>query len=186
MKLSPIVAALRERCPNFENRVGGAAEWAAVREALNVKMPSAFVVPLAETPDSQMSPNGYQQTVENSFAVILVVSNELSEQGEEAYDSLDVLRKEVFHALLAWEPYEDADRIEYGGSSLVMLDRYRLAYQLEFAFDTWLDRSDTWVPTRDNAMPDLKLLHIDVDFIDPSQKKDEPDGRIEHIVEVQL
>ena len=174
MKLSPIVAALRERCPSFENRVGGAAEWAAVRESLNVKMPSA------------LSPNGYQQTVENSFAVILVVSNELSEQGEEAYDSLDVLRQEVFHALLAWVPHEDADRIEYGGSSLVMLDRYRLAYQLEFAFDTWLDRSDTWVPTRDNAMPDLKLLHIDVDFIDPSQKKDEPDGRIEHIVEVQL
>lgn len=30
MKLTPIIAALRSRCPRFENRVGGAAQFKAI------------------------------------------------------------------------------------------------------------------------------------------------------------
>ncbi len=33
MKLTPIIAALRARCPLFENRVGGAAQFKAIPEA---------------------------------------------------------------------------------------------------------------------------------------------------------
>lgn len=183
MKLRNIVAALRERCPSFENRVGGAAEWTYVSPSTASKMPSAFVVPLSESAGEQGSPNGYRQTVENSFAVLVLVTMD-GEQGQIAVDAADDLRAEIFRAVLGWTPYDDAGRIEFGGSSVLELRRDRLVIQLEFSFETYLDRTDVWIETRDNALPDLKRLHIDVDFIDPSDVRDAPDGKIEHVLEV--
>ena len=48
MKLDPIISALRERCPSFHQRVGGAAQWAGLERAENAPVPFAYVAPLRE------------------------------------------------------------------------------------------------------------------------------------------
>ena len=44
MRLDPIIAALRRRCPSFENRFAGAAEWAGLTEDEAPALPAAYVV----------------------------------------------------------------------------------------------------------------------------------------------
>ena len=102
MRLDPIIAALRRRCPSFENRFAGAAEWAGLTEDEAPALPAAYVVPLAEDAGGNESQVGYQQTVTNTFAVIVLVSNVCDERGQKAFDSLEDLRLELFRAILSW------------------------------------------------------------------------------------
>ncbi len=44
MKLTPVIAALRARCPYFENRVAGAAQFKNLPE-VGAETPAAYVVP---------------------------------------------------------------------------------------------------------------------------------------------
>lgn len=44
MKLAPIIAALRARCPEFQNRVAGAAQFKDLPEVGKMKLPAAYVV----------------------------------------------------------------------------------------------------------------------------------------------
>ncbi|EII4258517.1 hypothetical protein LHL99_004573, partial [Salmonella enterica] len=53
MKLTPIIAALRARCPLFENRVGGAAQFKAIPEAGKLRLPAAYVVPAEDVTGEQ-------------------------------------------------------------------------------------------------------------------------------------
>lgn len=46
MKLTPVIAALRARCPYFENRVAGAAQFKNLPEVGKLKLPAAYVVPV--------------------------------------------------------------------------------------------------------------------------------------------
>lgn len=67
MRLDPIIAALRRRCPSFENRFAGAAEWAGLTEDEAPALPAAYVVPLAEDAGGNESRVGYLQTVTNTL-----------------------------------------------------------------------------------------------------------------------
>lgn len=185
MKLSPIVAALRARCPTLENRVGAAAQWAAVRESTNPILPAAFVIPLSEQADEQAAQAGFYQEIECAFAVLIVVSICEDESGAQAVEALDDLQREVFRAILGWRPGDDVDRVQYEGGTLIQLDRSRLVYQLDFKYGAALDRSDSWIPERDDRMDMFSRLGIDVDFIDPSPIG-RPDGKIEHHLDIEL
>ncbi len=49
MKLTPVIAALRARCPYFENRVAGAAQFKICRRS-EAETPAAYVVPGDDSP----------------------------------------------------------------------------------------------------------------------------------------
>lgn len=102
MKLDPIISALRERCPSFHQRVGGAAQWAGLERAENAPVPFAYVAPLREDAGAQESNNGYYQVITNTFGVIVVVPNCADERGQDAGRWLEVLRPEIFRAILSW------------------------------------------------------------------------------------
>ena len=61
MKLAPIIAALRARCPIFENRVAGAAQFKDLPEVGKMKLPAAYVVPGDDSPGEQKSQTDYWQ-----------------------------------------------------------------------------------------------------------------------------
>ncbi|EOJ3373794.1 hypothetical protein ACM2NU_004379, partial [Shigella flexneri] len=61
MKLTTIIAALRERCPRFEERVGGAAQFKAIPDAGKLRLPAAYVVPSDDAPGEQKSQTDYWQ-----------------------------------------------------------------------------------------------------------------------------
>lgn len=181
MKLDPIISALRERCPSFQMRVGGAAQWAGLERAENAPVPFAYVVPLREDAGEQESQNAYYQIVTNTFGVIVLVPNCADERGQDAGRWIEALRPEIFRALLSWhmEPKSEFSEIVYQGGSLIYMDAARAAYQFEFSFETYLDTSDTYQEVELDALPPFEGMDIDVDCVDPSQKKDQPDGRRE-------
>lgn len=134
MNLTPIINALRKRCPTFERRFAGAAEWAGLTIEHAPAMPAAYVVPLREDASENESQNGYSQTITNTFGVIVLVSNTADVRGQGATATLDSLKPELFRALLSGhqEPKDEYSEIVYEGGSLLYMDDARLAYQLEF------------------------------------------------------
>ncbi|EDV8627835.1 hypothetical protein KW669_003949 [Salmonella enterica] len=174
MRLTPVIAALRARCPRFENRVGGAAQFKAIPDVGKLKLPAAYVVPSEDVTGEQKSQTDYWQDLTEGFSVIVVLSNERDEKGQWAsYDAVHDVRHEIWKAVLGWTPDPDAHEITYAGGMLLELNRYELYYQFDFTMKYEIDESDTRQQDDLNALDDLKTIGIDVDFI-------EPDGETEH------
>lgn len=56
--------------------------------------------------------------------------------------------------------------IVYAGGTLLDLNRYELYYQFDFTAKHEITEEDTRQAEDVNALPDLSLLSIDVDYID--------------------
>ncbi len=94
MKLTTIIAALRERCPRFEDRVGGAASLRRSLMPEKLRLPAAYVVPSDDAPGEQKSQTDYWQDLTEGFSVIVVLSNERDEKGQwAAYDAVHDVRR---------------------------------------------------------------------------------------------
>lgn len=179
MKLATIIAQLRAHCPTFENRVGGAAEFAAARTSTALAVPCAFVIPLDDNPERNTHANGLRQELIEAFGVAVAVSNELDEKGQGAVDKVDDLRTEIWAALLNWPPGENYDGLQYQAGTLVQIDRSRLWWQFEFGARTEITEEDGYTP----AHPHFEGMTVNVDQIDPAADRNVqypgPDGRIE-------
>lgn len=189
MELEPIIAALRTRCPVFDNRVAGAAQFNLLPENAALEVPCAFVIPLDDNPQENISMSGINQALKDSFAVVVAVTNKTDERGQSSVSSIHAIRGLLWKALLGWEPAEEYDGIAYEGGQVMRLDRARLWYQFEFGANMQIQASDSWLrPDNDQdgslaKLPDFDGVHIRMDCIDPSDPNahptPQPDGRIE-------
>jgi len=196
MNINGIILQLRARAGIFQNRVGGSAQYQILPEASNLAVPAAYVIPLDENADVNQSSNGYRQSVDDSFSVVVVLNNTGDELGHAASESVHSIRKLLIRILVGWEPGEDYDAIEYDGGSLLRLDRARLYYQFEFKARYEIGTEDTWIDVRNKELPKFHGIDIKVDSIDvadPNHPKADhpsdpnaypggypgPDGRIE-------
>ena len=184
MKLTPVISALRARCPVFENRVAGAAQFKDLPEVGKMKLPTAYVVPGDDSPGEQKSQTDYWQTLTEGFSVIGFVSNGRDERGQFAsYDVVHDVRQMLFKALLGWNPEERGNPITYSGGTLLDVNRHELSYQFDFVVENELGEDDTRQQGELNDLDDFKTLSIDVDFINPGNG---PDDVIEHHTEITL
>lgn len=184
MQLAPIIAALRARCPIFENRVAGAAQFKDLPEVGKMKLPAAYVVPGDDSPGEQKSQTDYWQDLTEGFAVIVFVSNGRDERGQFAsYDVVHDVRQMLFKALLGWNPEERGEPITYAGGTLLDVNRHELSYQFDFTVLNEIDAGDTRLVDELSDLDEFKTLSIDVDFIDPGKG---PDDVIEHHMEFTL
>jgi len=179
MKLEIIIKALRDRCPVFEGRVAGAAQFKLLPEKSALDVPCAFVIPLDDSPSELISQTSVIQNIRDSFAVIVAISNSPDERGQKSAFEAHDIRAVLWMALLNWAPSDEYGPISYEGYTLLQLDRSRLWLQFDFCAHTRIDYSDGW----QEIYPDFKGADIDVDVIspiaDPSIKYPGPDGRIE-------
>ncbi|HBP8874078.1 TPA: hypothetical protein L6676_000311 [Escherichia coli] len=182
MRLTPVIAALRARCARFENRVGGAAQFKAIPGVGKLKLPAAYVVPADDVTAEQKSQTDYWQDLTEGFSVIVVLSNERDEAGQWAsYDAVHDVRREVWKAILGWQPDVGSSEIRYAGGMLLELNRHELYYQFDFTVMTEIDEENTRQADDLAALDELKTIAIDVDFIDPGNG---PDDEIEHHTEI--
>ena len=182
MQLEIIIQALRERCPSFENRVGGAAAFKKLEENTAFPVPAAFVIPLDDQPKESKAMNNVRQELIDSFAVILVVSNVMDERGQVSIHTVKSLRTELWAALLGWRPDDTYNGINYEGGTLLSLDRARLIYQFEFGAEMEIGPEDGWQDTELAGLPHFDAATFRADFIDPADpnlQNPGPDGRIE-------
>lgn len=165
--IDAIITALKARAASFGGRVAGAAEYKRLPETANLAVPAAYVIPMDDDAGEQSSQNGYRQTVTDTFAVVVVLSNTPDERGQTAITGKDAIRAELWTALLAWQPDAEHGPIEYAGGQLLDLDRARLYYQFEFSAETEIRETDTHQAVANAALPAFVDMQIEVDTIDP-------------------
>lgn len=182
MQLEIIIQALRDRCSSFQGRVGGAAEFKNLEESTTLAVPSAFVVPLDDSPTESKSLNSVRQGLTDSFAVVVAVTNTVDERGQAAFRSIRDLRAELWAALLGWRPDSTYNGIVYEGGTLLRMNRARLWYQFEFGADMEIGPSDGWQERELIGLPHFDGATFRSDYIDPADpnlQRPGPDGRIE-------
>lgn len=188
MKLEPIITQMRTYCTTFGTRVAGAAQFKDLQEAANLAVPCAFVIPLDDNPHDSRSMNDVLQTMTDSFAVIVAVSNTVDEKGQGGAASIDAIRADLWKALLGWQPGVRYNGIEYEGGSMLSLDRSRLWYQFEFGATMEIMQSDGWQDVYAPTLPHMDGVTIKVDAISPMFDQNiaatGPDGRIEHQITI--
>lgn len=163
-----IVEALKTRTnATFTGRIAGAAEFSTIEDAAKMTLPAAYVIPLDDSAGANLSDNGYLQTVTDTFAVIVVLSNSADEVGKASVAQIQTVRNVLCAALLRWSPDAEHSPIEYQGGQLLTIDRGVMYYQFEFSADTQFSEADTYQAISNAALPAFSGLHIDVDTIDP-------------------
>lgn len=188
MDLDLVITQLKDWAPVFSGRVAGAAAFKRIKENTALETPCAFVLPLADDPQPPISQNVVRQMLVDSFAVVVAVSNVSDERGQGAATAIEAMRRALWAALLGWRPTEEYDGVQYDGGSLQSLDRFQVFYQFEFGAAMEIGPEDGWEQPALERLPDLKTVHVDVDYIDPAADKNikypGPDGRIEHQVHI--
>ena len=178
MRLSPIVQALRERCPSFEARVFGLAEFADLDGATSVALPAAFVVPLDE--DVRNLSQGTQVRAEIfERAAVIVALAQTDPRGQAAHDSLHDIRAELWRAIVGWRMDQDAGPFAPDGGEMLDMDRSRFLYQYDFArVIAMTSGEDGYQPVLDDfASTGFRIDAIDP--ADPNVANPGPDGRTE-------
>ncbi len=167
MNVNVIIEALRKRCPTFQKRFAGAAEWAGLTVEEAPPLPAAYVVPLREDAQENESEVSYYQVVDNVFGVIVLVDNVSDVRGQGAMSELEKLKKELFFALLGWqqEPFDEFSAVVYEGGNLLYMDDARVAWQFEFSFKTFLTTMDTYQHRYLAGLPEFQEIDGDVDKI---------------------
>lgn len=190
MNLNLIIAQLRTYCPSFAGHVAGSARFKRLPEDANLPVPAAYVIPLDDSPSDSQSLNDTRQTLIESFAVIVVLSNVPDERGQAAINTAhDAIRAELWKALLGYQPNKAVyNGITYQGGHLLELDRSRLWYQFDFGAQMQIGPEDGWQNIELSNLPHFDGMNIKVDQIDPAADPNlqypGPDGRTEHEINI--
>ena len=192
MKITPLVAQLRARCPIFETRVAGALEFTAMRESALLPAISAFVIPTGDNAGENQTQNTTRQDVTEEFDVCVLVKTG-DPRGQSSADLLHVVRAQLWLALVGWKPGGGYGPIAYRDSELVQLNRELICYYFGFSSVFAMTGRDddknaeTWQQWYLDGLPLLKRIHVDFDVIDPiadpNLRRPGPDGRIEFSIE---
>lgn len=174
MNLSPIILALRERCPSFGGRVAGLAEYDSLTERANMTLPAAYVVPLADDPSPpESTANAYRQILQDNFGVIVVLANQ-DRRGQAAYDQVHMMRAELWAALLGWEPSDEHGPCHYEGGEIVAMTRSFLVWKYEFSAETEISDADTMHGATLAALPQIEAVQITVEI--DTESNDQPEA----------
>lgn len=106
--------------------VAGAADLGAVYSG-RLNPPAAYVLAVA-TKGSNQETCGQQQMVE-SYSVVIAVGNKRGERGVDSADDCHGFRKQIFQALVGWEPGPAHDPMTFDSGSLVSFQNGFLFWQ---------------------------------------------------------
>lgn len=174
MKLSPIIAALRAKCPTLARRVYGTAEFSSVEASTDIPMPCAYVIPLGESAEELYMGTDYKQMVEQTFGVVLCISVDGDPTGVDAFDRADALKFEIVRAIAgacvgesAEGVGDDTDEIIYDGMSVLDMSKARLAVQVEFVVRYTIVDAMTAHGVELAALPDFDGMDVTIDPMVP-------------------
>lgn len=192
MRLSTVVAHLRQYCPTFGQRVGVAINFEAEGGAVKLAVPAAVVMPGGDDASPSVAQNVIVQSVEDQFVVVLILQTAGRDRGEQTADVLHDLRAELWRALVGWVPGDGYEPIEYVSGEVTEINRATTYYTMTFSSELTVghamglgdgDTPETWQEYELAGLPALIGLDVQVDVIDPiadpNIQKPGPDGRIE-------
>ena len=186
MKLAPIIDALRDRCPTFEARVFGLAEFEDVLAAPETDLPACFVIPDSDDVISTAHLHVPQVELHENVALVAALPQK-DPRGQGAFDAVHEIRTEILAAILGWAPDACTGPLIYAGGEPVHSNRVRFMYRFEFYTRTMIDAEfDGFQP----PLEDLGEVGFGGDVIDPAADPNlaypGPDGRIEFGADVTI
>jgi hypothetical protein len=135
---SLIYKRIQEQCPIFEGRVAGAASLRTLYMEDDFAVPHAFVLPLADTGESDFELSELAQKLPARFGVVVAVDNSSDEPGMSAAEMLMDARDQLHAALIGWQPSEDhAECIYIGMADDPDTSRVRAWAEFDFASNTY-------------------------------------------------
>lgn len=144
-------------------------------------VPAAYVLPLDDRPQDASTNAGYRQPLDDAFAVVVAFAN-VDRRGQQALDAVRLLRKELWRALLGWEPDDDHGPIVYEAGQLVDFNRALLWYRFDFSAPTEITQPETRLGADMDELPTVETVSVQLDAIDPfdpNRIQTGPDGRNE-------
>ena len=187
MLITPLVAQLRQYCPDFSGRVAAGIDFEAVANSAKLNHPSAYVIYTGDSAGNNDLQNGARQAISDEFDVILVM-NTKDERGQEAVYLAHGFRAQIWRALIGWCPGPDYTPIEYEGGELLSINRNRVIYSFSFSSRFQLGRTaagqpaETWEELAQDGLSGFTGANFNMDCIDPADpnlQRPGPDGRIE-------
>ena len=192
MKLSGIVAHLRQYCPTVNQRVAVAVEFEPDRGQVNLTVPALVVLPADDDAEPSTTDNVTVQSVMDRFMVVMLLASADPKRGAATADVLHALRAEVWRALIGWTPGNGYEPIQYESGEVIAMNKSITYYGMTFGAELTVGHynglpdgavPETWQEYQLANLPPLEGLDIEVDVIDPiadpNLQKPGPDGRTE-------
>jgi len=110
-----------------------------------LKKESAFVIQLSEAAANNGLEGAINQLITERFGVLVALDNGSSDRdkvGLIAYDTLAMVRSEIFKAILGWQMTGAESVVSYGGGKIAGINRAYLWYQFEFIVTTRITDDD--------------------------------------------
>lgn len=125
----------------------GAAELAQIVDKAWMTRPAAYVIPLSDEPEDNVSMNGLDQVVTERIGIVVDMDNTADQRGQFASSQVPTIRADLFRCLLNWRPSwaEAIKGFAYAGGQLVHMDRERLHWQFEFSLKIQITDDDGFI-----------------------------------------
>ncbi|NOR62160.1 MAG: hypothetical protein GQ535_06675 [Rhodobacteraceae bacterium] len=136
MQVEDIISRLIAEVSEFEGRVEGAAELAAlVKEGRAPNStPSAFVLPLGIVAQPADTVTGlYRQGFTESYGIVIVQTVANDRRGRKGLSKINTLRDAVIGNLAGWGPSGSFDALALTRAKLQSLNAGTITYQVDFS-----------------------------------------------------
>lgn len=139
MKMSSMIYRIRDKCPAFENRVGGSSKFSEkTMPKADVAVPYCFVVPLFETTGPADGGNDDIVRVTEWFGTIVCVDNSVQRTDGDAVsadDMIDTVRTQLVNALMSWSPRPNMSRPKFSRGTHLWMNNKRLFHQFNWSVE---------------------------------------------------
>ena len=185
MKISSLIAQLRDQCPTPGNRIGTGIDLTNLQANTPLQTPCAYVVPVADLASKSVAQNLNLQPIRDNFEVTLVYG---ITDAKKARDLMHELRAELWLVLAGFKPGSDYEAIAYDGGKLVSINSNRSLYCLRFFTEFQLGRNlpgqsaESWQDRELDGLSSFPGGTVRVDAIypvDPNLKRPGLEERLE-------
>ena len=194
MKLSPIVKQIRQYAPIFVGRAATCLSYELGAVSTQMGRPCAYVsYDSSEFEEAPKNGLAIQEEVDRFSVFVEVDGKKGDEKGQAAADLVDEIRRQLFVALVGFEPSEEYEPIQASAISVFEGNRALVVFRFEFSTGRRVGRSkktqpaETWQEAEIDGLKPLEGMDINVDVIDPiANPHPGPDGRIEFKTHVEF
>ena len=141
MQIDDLITRLKAEVPEFQGRVEGAAELAALVKdgrAPN-RTPSAYVLPLGLVATPATTATGvHRQLFTETFGVVIVLTVANDATGAKGLPKINLLRDAVIQKLAGWQPTGAFEAISLRRAVLKSMVKGTITLQVDFNTDDYL------------------------------------------------
>ena len=161
--------------PIFGDRVTCVADASRAIEYTALAYPAAYVCFMSEDAEEQ-SPgsNANRQRVAQHWGVIIGLDATMDIRGQQPAESIDGIRRAVFHAIYNWAPTKDYGLLWYESCKLLEISRANTFWLMTFGSYIWVCEDDGETQEQFDPLPAFEGANVKVDWLQPHDRGEPP------------